>query len=69
MRTEWLSGKRTSVNPRPSQFKAEDFKDPFLPDALGNFEAFHLFHHSTWVFFHFKRVSLDEQSKAYTLHV
>jgi len=24
----------------PSHFKAEDFKDPFLPDALGNFEAY-----------------------------
>eukprot|EP00434_Breviolum_minutum_P031170 symbB.v1.2.027567.t1/scaffold2838.1/size69213/8 len=24
----------------PSHFKAQDFKDPFLPDALGNFEAY-----------------------------
>ena len=38
MRTELLSGK--FCQPRPSHFKAEDFKDPFLPDALGNFEAF-----------------------------
>ena len=28
------------LSTRPSHFKAQDFKDPFLPDALGNFEAF-----------------------------